>query len=1091
MSNNKNVKPNFHFLSDEALKKLRKDRFKHLSIAEALKDIVLNCPLPFTIGLFGKWGTGKSTIANFLKFKLSSEKDKIAIVGFDVWKYEKDSLRRQFLLTLEKQLKAQKVLDKNYLLNPRITASTSRGFEGKIKISKEKLSQFGIYVGAILLALALSIIGFVIYQAAPQILPSYLLSLMTPLLTVVTVLALFQIGSQVITAETETIGFDRFKDPDEFEQEFENLIKVTEIDRVLIIFDNLDRTTHKRAVELLSTIKTFFEPKTKKCVFLIQCDEEAIKKHLDSIYLKSRNKEEIDKIFDADEFLRKFFNTTIKIPPFIDADLEEYTERLLKETNLKAFDNNPDLVTVITQAFRENPRQIKQFINTLIAHYLVALERESEDGPIIPSGTITQNVAFLAKFLIIRQEFPSFYKTIIEDPKNLESFPNNPVRLRDFMNGTRIVKTDNARAFIYFKQPARYLALPGGVGEDLEIAFEDNKKDNAIKILSEIRGKGVAASVIANFIQELLVRNSDKQQNLINIINLTAQAKKSLNVEFTRKFYEDLAKFIREKIRYKIYTLDFDFIIPLLKEIRPVYREPIVSQYVDILASPKDSALAKEIPDYLNFKVKLAKYINDNRDLFKSQKENIRSALTNVCFDSLGVLSAFQEDESSIKVFITSGVLNRFIPTIQNADLGIKLDDKEALFTKKVNFILKCKKIIDHSVIGTLLDKFNALLNVQIQTPQSPEKESAILDILNKVEIILREYSGLIQDKSKVDLLSDLLIQANNIFGTWQQKSLFLPSLFYLKSAVNDAKIAPIEQVIQVFAQNAEPKTIEKFLTSQDKKTQQLMFTTMRTSLETRSLQDKGILDITWKFEGAEEKQNLLENLIRSDNYISALNKLDEEKYTVQNNKTIVELLLTKAVEIQIPQREPVYSAINQMRCANDQELRKKYIEQLKGMIIEQDSTSQESAYNAYKGAVKFLASPLKLQFSVEIVEWLNSIDPISSNYKFALRAVILSWSQLSVTHKDNVANIIFDKWIAKNTSVEEINMGFDILYEIKPRYNNYKPHFEILLTRLEGEQNKDVKKAILVGLQKIKTRSTKLSKPFWDKIDKLSKSQK
>ncbi len=1088
MSNNKNIKPDFHFLSDEALKKLREDRFKHLSIAEALKDIILKCPLPFTVGLFGGWGTGKSTIANFLEEKLSEYKDTIVVVNFDVWKYEEDSLRRYFLINLVNQLKRQESLPEDFELIERVESSVSRSFEGGLRISWKKVAQFKFYLLAFLGAIILG--GIMTCHFSPFWCQSYLGGIFSLSFTTSAILFLFQVGSEIITSETKTLSQERLKEPHEFEREFDRITNDTKHNKIVIIIDNLDRCTHEKAVELLSTIKTFLEPKANNCVFLIQCDEEAIKKHLESVYLKTENAKSNNAIFNADEFLRKFFNTSIKIPPFIDADLEEYTERLLRETNLEAFDNNPDLVTVITQAFRENPRQIKQFINTLISHYLIALERESGDSPIIPSGTITQNVAFLAKFLIVRQEFPSFYKTIIEDPKNLERFPTEPVRLRDFINGTRIVKTDNARAFIYFKQPARYL-LPGGVEEDLEIAFEDNKKDDVIKILNEIRNKGVTASGIAKFIQELLERNSDKQQNLINIINLTAQAKKSLNVEFTSKFYEALAEVIDQKIKDKIYILDFDFVILILKKIRLGFRDPIVSQYTSILASPKDSELAREIPDYLNFKAKLAKYINDNRKLFKSQETNIRSALVNVHFDSLLILSAFQEDESSIKAFITPEVLNKFIPTILDTNLGVKPDDKETLFAKKVNFVLKCERIIDQSVIGTLLDKFNGLLNAQNQAPQSPEKESAILDILNKVEVTLREYSDLIRDKSKTDALSDVLIQVNSIFGTWQQKSLFLPSFFHLKLLVSDTKKAFIDQTIQAFAQNAELTTIENFLMSQDKKIQQSMFTTMRTSLETRSLQDKGVLDITWKFEGAEEKQNLLESLIHSDNYIFALDKLDEERYKMQNNKSIVGLLLTKAAEIPVPQREPVYFAINQMRCANDQELRKKYIEQLKGMIIEQDSTSQENAYNAYKGAVKFLANPLKLQLSVEIVGWLNSIDTISSNYKFALRAVILSWSQLSVTHKDNVVNIIFDKWIVKNASVEEINMGFDIVYEIKPKYDDYKPHFEILLTRLEGEQNEDVKKAILVGLQKIKTRSTKLSKPFWDKIDKLSKAQK
>lgn len=45
MNKKNNKKLKFKFLSDEAVTKIEKDKFKHLSIAETLKDIVVNCPL--------------------------------------------------------------------------------------------------------------------------------------------------------------------------------------------------------------------------------------------------------------------------------------------------------------------------------------------------------------------------------------------------------------------------------------------------------------------------------------------------------------------------------------------------------------------------------------------------------------------------------------------------------------------------------------------------------------------------------------------------------------------------------------------------------------------------------------------------------------------------------------------------------------------------------------------------------------------------------------------------------------------------------------------------------------------------------------
>mgnify|MGYP001602705899 CR=1 FL=1 len=77
----------------------------------------------------------------------------------------------------------------------------------------------------------------------------------------------------------------------------------------MIIVDNLDRCSHSKAVELLSTIKTFLakdDGNRSDCVFLITCDDEAIKQHIRSVYLKD-NENGASGAFDVDEFLRKFF----------------------------------------------------------------------------------------------------------------------------------------------------------------------------------------------------------------------------------------------------------------------------------------------------------------------------------------------------------------------------------------------------------------------------------------------------------------------------------------------------------------------------------------------------------------------------------------------------------------------------------------------------------------------------------------------------------------------------------------------------------------------------------------------------------------
>jgi predicted KAP-like P-loop ATPase len=116
-STNKNIHSKvkqIRFLSDQPLSADRKQemRFGHPSIVENLKTLVLSCPTPFTIGLFGKWGTGKTTILDALKCEFHATE--IAAIKIDAWKHEGDALRRTFLQDTINQLQ-EKQGKKQYL----------------------------------------------------------------------------------------------------------------------------------------------------------------------------------------------------------------------------------------------------------------------------------------------------------------------------------------------------------------------------------------------------------------------------------------------------------------------------------------------------------------------------------------------------------------------------------------------------------------------------------------------------------------------------------------------------------------------------------------------------------------------------------------------------------------------------------------------------------------------------------------------------------------------------------------------------------------------------------------------------------------
>jgi len=570
------------FLSDLPLAADEKQevRFGHIGIASSLRQIILKCPTPFTIGLFGKWGSGKTTIINMLNEKLKDSK--IPMVNFDVWKHEADSLRGTFLKEIVKQLKDKKHLSQKFKLNERLNVPVSRTFQGQFEFDKSKLLSLVFFL------CVLAFFGILIYDLWPKYLGSYLSIIMSGSLVAGFILWMLQ---QALTSETITKTLDRFRDPHEFEGEFENVIKKIPSDKLLVVIDNLDRTSHEKAVEILSTIKTFLEQ--KKCIFLIACDDEAIKKHLESVYIKAQENTN-ETPFDSNEFLRKFFNASLQIPDFIDTELQTYTEDLLRQTTIPQFDS-ADVAYVITNAFRDNPRQIKQFINTLLAHFLLAEERENSSRPlVVPKGIITENVAFLAKFLIVRQQFSPEYQQIQESYLIPDEVESKNKKFKDFLRATRLITVSNIRPFIYLKQSKEELSIPGVT--EIELALVDNNVESLKEKIELLKANPEQIRNLGRCINSLIDRNKNIRIALFNIVTSSLIALKHHNLEFDQHYYDKVADLLNDDniLGAELQRFGPSLIFnEVLRRCNKSDRGGIIERYINIFSKPQEGGEQK------------------------------------------------------------------------------------------------------------------------------------------------------------------------------------------------------------------------------------------------------------------------------------------------------------------------------------------------------------------------------------------------------------------------------------------------------------------------------------------------------------------
>ena len=77
----------------------------HKEIAENICSLISGEEMGATIGIEGKWGSGKSTLVNLIRKKI--DKDSITVVYFDAWAHEGNALRTAFLMKMAEDLDLQ------------------------------------------------------------------------------------------------------------------------------------------------------------------------------------------------------------------------------------------------------------------------------------------------------------------------------------------------------------------------------------------------------------------------------------------------------------------------------------------------------------------------------------------------------------------------------------------------------------------------------------------------------------------------------------------------------------------------------------------------------------------------------------------------------------------------------------------------------------------------------------------------------------------------------------------------------------------------------------------------------------------------
>lgn len=306
-------------------------------IATALAGIIGESEPRFAIGIFGGWGSGKTTLMRTIERKLGPD---VVPVWFNAWRYEREE---HLILPLLDVLR-----DALDLWAERADQTTRPDNEIKISTAKKTARM----IGRVLRALATGVsINFGVLGAATSI----------------------DVGKALDALQADPTEEPEDDEPRSFyHASFKALAaafrEFTSMGlRVVILIDDLDRCLPAKALDVLESMKLFFD--LEGFVFVVGLDQEVVEAAIEAKYGTRATHEggSSAATIRGRDYIKKIFQVPYTVPPVSSEQLDEFLATL---TPLLPDDQADDLgarvrphLDFITQDGRINPREIKRYIN--------------------------------------------------------------------------------------------------------------------------------------------------------------------------------------------------------------------------------------------------------------------------------------------------------------------------------------------------------------------------------------------------------------------------------------------------------------------------------------------------------------------------------------------------------------------------------------------------------------------------------------------------------------------------------------------------------------------------------------------------------
>jgi len=420
--------------------------FQHL--VNSVTCIVKNHSLlPATIGVFGDWGSGKSSLIKMIKKELEQE-DGVLCLTFNGWLFEGyDDAKSALMETILDEISNHRELGPKAIsivrnLGKRVNWFRTLSYVGKkaVTLSLGGPVALGISAGGDLLSFLTENLDK-IKEMDPEKLKEFVNE-----------------STQADQNITRNIR--------DFHRDFSELLKETKIKTLVVFIDDLDRCTPDTIIETLEAIRLFlFAPQT---AFILGADERLVK------YAVRKRFPELpgERTEVGRDYLEKLIQFPIRVTPLGRQELETYMGLLFASLHLqqdhfegcrsKALLRDQELLHEITFNYgiakevlgdvppeleeglalagtlapvlhgglNGNPRQCKRFLNTLLMRMQMA-----------ESKKISLKLQVLAKLMVLEYMRPAWFKRIAELQAEQHGKPSELHLLEKMLMGSAVSET--------------------------------------------------------------------------------------------------------------------------------------------------------------------------------------------------------------------------------------------------------------------------------------------------------------------------------------------------------------------------------------------------------------------------------------------------------------------------------------------------------------------------------------------------------------------------------------------------------------------------------------------------------------------------